>query len=194
MKKLPTALAGIILIAAGLQFSFAGGFLSNFSILCGFIFCDYFYIAGAGGLGTGTCISTIPAGPLDWTGKESSPWDTNLTPTGGQQTVKAFGVAFGAGALLDITSPATAVIPGGTPWYFLDGAQGSAFTITMPAAPVGGHIQRIVCESATVGALTIAANTGQTLKDAPTPAGCPATATGFAWVYNQTLATWFRFQ
>jgi hypothetical protein len=194
MKKLLTFVMSSVLIAAALQLANAAGLFGDFPILGGASYCNSTQNAGTGGLGTGTCVSTIPAGPLDWTGAETMPVDTNLKPIGGQQTVKALGVAFGQGALVDVTSPATAVIPAGTPWYFLDGAQGSAFTITMPAAPVGGHIQRIVCESATVGALTIAANTGQTLKDAPTPAGCPSTATGFAWVYNQTLATWFRFQ
>lgn len=140
------------------------------------------------------CVSTIPAGPADWTGKESLPVDTNAGTNANTapQTVKAFGVAFGAGALVVVTSPVTAAIPGGTPNYILSGAQGSAFTITMPATPVGGHVQRILCDAATVGVMTVAANTGQTLKNNPA-AACVA-GVGYSWVYNQTATTWYRLQ
>jgi len=144
------------------------------------------------------CTLTIPAGPADWTGLETIPTDTNNTPppsqqyAGGVQTVKAPASAFGAGLLSVITSPATATIPAHTPNYVLSGTQGSGFTITMPAAPAGGHIQRIICDAATVGTMTVAANTGQTLKNNPN-AACSAGVT-YVWVYNQTATTWYRIQ
>lgn len=171
------------------SFAFAQGFTTNLPSLGGASYCDSTV--------NNVCVSTIPAGPADWTGKENLPVDTyagtnsNTAP----QTVKTSAVSFGAGALVVITSPATATIPGGTPNYVLSGAQGSGFTITMPTSPVGGHIQRIICDAATVGTMTVAANTTvvtQVLKNNPS-AACTAGVT-YAWVYNQTLLTWYRIQ
>ncbi len=183
------ALSAVAIIACASLAAF-GQMWMPFPILGGSSFCASTV--------NNSCTLTIPAGPTDWTGKETIPTDTNNTPppsqqyAGGVQTVKAPAVAFGAGALVVVASPVTATIPGGTPYYVLSGAQGSAFTITMPATPVGGHVQRILCDASTVGALTVAANTGQTLKNNPNT-GCVA-GVGYSWVYNQTATTWYRFE
>lgn len=139
-----------------------------------------------------SCTSTIPAGPSDFSGNETLPMDTGLAQGQNPQTVKVRSEAFGQGALSKVTSPATATIPDNTPLYVLSGAQGSAFTITMPASPSGGDIQRIICDAATVGTMTVAANTGQTLRNNPNVA-CTA-GVGYSWVYNKTATTWYRLQ
>jgi hypothetical protein len=98
--------------------------------------------------------------------------------------------------MIDLTTVATTqTIPVNTPFYFLDGAQGSALTVTMPATAVEGQIQRVVCEAATVGTLTVAANTSvvtQVVKGNPA-AACVA-GVGYAWRYQASNLTWYRFQ
>lgn len=195
MKKFALASLAIIAMGIGLALANPGGLFGDFPILGGPSYCNSTQNAGAGGLGTGTCVSTIPAGPLDWTGAETMEVDTNLKPIGGQQSVKASPTAFGAGALfIQTTVGTTQTIPANTPYYILNGAQGSALTVTMPPAPNGGQIQRIICEASTVGTVTAAANTGQTMAPASSPAAACSAGVGYAWVYNQTAATWYRVQ
>ena len=64
----------------------------------------------------------------------------------------------------------------------------AAGAITMPSAPVDGQIVR--CSSTQiVTALTVSANAGQTIDNAPTA----FTAGGvFGYIYIQSVATWFR--
>src|SRR6185437_3784581 len=139
------------------------------------------------------CVQTVPAGPATFAGTEYAPFD--IGPLGGStagptQTAVVSIVQLGQGPMLDVTSPATATIPNNTPYYFLDGAQASAFTITMPAVAVEGQIQKVICEAATVGALTVAANSNQTLKGNPS-AACVAGVT-YAWRYQVSNTTWYR--
>ena len=81
-------------------------------------------------------------------------------------------------------------IANGVSWYFLDGAQGSAFTVTTPSAPVDGQILNVVCEAATVGTFTLTANTSQTVK-LPVAAACVA-GVGYQWRYLASNTTWYR--
>ncbi len=61
-------------------------------------------------------------------------------------------------------------------------------TVTMPATPLNGHVVRI-SSTQIVTALTVSANTGQTIKGAVTTLA----ANGFAsWVYRSTNTTWYR--
>lgn len=61
-------------------------------------------------------------------------------------------------------------------------------TIIMPASPTNGQVVRI-SSTQVVTALTVSANTGQTIKDAVTTIA----ANGFAsWVYRSTDTTWYR--
>lgn len=137
-----------------------------------------------------TC--TVPAGPVDFTGIETIPIDTNIASGGNPQSAKVKATALGQGLVSVVTSPASATVAANTPIYVLNGAQGSAFTITMPAAPNGGDIQRVICQAATVGALSVAANTGQTLLNNPSTT-CVA-GVGYAWLYHATNTTWYRIQ
>jgi len=61
-------------------------------------------------------------------------------------------------------------------------------TIIMPASPTNGQVVRI-SSTQVVTALTVSANTGQTIKGAVTTIA----ANGFAsWVYRSTNTTWYR--
>lgn len=210
MNKLRVAaLAAIVASIAIPVVSWAGGVWQNWpglgqSSYCAAIVGSSNVQAGTTGQGTGGssgigangvyCAQTVPAGPATFSGNEFVPADIGpLGVTSGQPTnsVLLSVEQLGNGPMLDVTAPATATIAINTPWYFLDGAQGSAFTITMPAAPYEGYIQRIVCESATVGALTVAANTNQTLKGNP-GAACVA-GTTYSWRYQASNTTWYRF-
>lgn len=156
-------------------------------------------LSGITGQGQGTtgaiCGQTVPAGPPVFAGTEYFPVDIGPlganVQAGGASTVVVTLLQLGVGPMIDLTTVATTqTIPNATPYYFLDGTQASAFTVTMPSSPLEGQLQRVVCESATVGALTIAANTGQTVKNSPGTA-CVA-GTAYVYRYQASSLTWFK--
>jgi hypothetical protein len=63
-------------------------------------------------------------------------------------------------------------------------------TVTMPASPLDGQ-QAQVASSQAITALTVAANTGQTIKGAPTTVAANG---AFAFVYRAANTTWYRVQ
>lgn len=197
-------LAGSALLAAP-SIAFAGGSFQTLPGIGAPSFCAS-TVTGTGSLGgttgqgqgtTGSiCAQTVPAGPATFTGTEITnmdlyaPGTSNGNPV---QTASANIQQLGQGAFLDVASPATATIPAGVVFYSLDGAQASAFTITMPVAVVDGQFQEVICTAATVGALTVAANTSvvtQVVKNNPGTA-CVA-GTVYKWRYNAANLTWFR--
>lgn len=195
MLKRYLAVAGFaVTIAAILAIpaSKAAGYWDNWPQVGQSSFCATYATTSAGQ----TCVLSIPAGPSVFTGFEYFPADVNQAGTAGSQSGGAQSATIniqqlGQGPMVDITSPASATIPAQMPWYFLDGAQASAFTITMPAVAIEGQIQHVVCEAATVGALTVAANSNQTLKGNPS-AACVA-GTTYNWRYQSSNSTWYRF-
>lgn len=200
MKLIRNGLLAGAVVVAGILTAHAAGLWSNFPQIGGSSFCTSYNsnspsVGGVTGqTGVGTCVQTVPAGPPTFAGTEYAPFD--IGPLGGSSnvvpnTAVVSIVQLGQGQYLDVTSPTTATIPNNTPFYLIDGTQGSAYTITMPAAPVEGQIQRVTCETATVGALTVAANTGQSLKNNPSTA-CVA-GTSYAWRWMATNTTWYRF-
>jgi hypothetical protein len=64
----------------------------------------------------------------------------------------------------------------------------AAGTIILPAAPIDGHIVRIL-SSQTISALSVAANSGQSISGSPTMIG-PTTA--FSMIYDLASTTWYR--
>jgi hypothetical protein len=145
-------------------------------------------------INNGVCTNTVPAGPAI-TGLETVPADTNATSGSIPQTGKMRATAFGVGArFIQTTVGTTQTIPNNTPLYILNGSQGSALTVTMPSAPNSGDIQRIVCAAATVGTVTAAANTGQTMLPASSPAAACVAGVGYAWQYQSDTLTWYRVQ
>jgi hypothetical protein len=202
MKLSRLAVAAILAVGGISTVAWAAGTWSTLPIVGGSSFCAgnvgaSSAVGGITGQGAGSTVCdgpTVPAGPTTSTGLELIPADTQIANGGQPQTVVLPSSIFALGARSDVTSPATATIPANTPYYFLDGAQAGAFTITMPptSSVVDGYIQRIFCTSATVGVLTVAANTSQTLKNNPN-AACTA-GVGYAWIFNAANATWFRYQ
>lgn len=195
------ALAALVCGAVG---AIAGGSFSTLPQIGGASYCAT-TLTGAGALsgitGTGQstvgsiCAQTVPAGPTTFAGTEYFPVDIyglgSSVQSGGPQTAVVSLLQLGVGPMIDLTTVGTAqTIPNATPNYFLDGAQGSALTVTMPSAPVEGQIQSVVCEAATVGVLTVAANSGQTLKVNPN-AACVA-GVGYRWRYQASNTTWYR--
>ena len=203
-SRLLGVVAGLA-IAALSTYAYAAGMFSTLPLVGGAAYCTGTVtgtgnLGGITGQGQGTlgsiCGLTEPAGPSTFTGTETAPFDLLAPGTQSQGPVTSALVnvtQLDQGPMIDLTTVGTSqTIPNQTPWYFLDGAQASALTVTMPANPVEGEFQHVVCEAATVGVLTVAANTGQTLKGNPN-AACVAN-TGYAWRYQASNATWYRIQ
>jgi hypothetical protein len=188
------AVAAVVALFASAGLVNAAGLWDNFVQIGQSSFCATYATTAAGQ----ACVQFVPAGPATFSGNEYSAYDLNQQGTtgvtaGGAQTASVGIVQLGQGPMIDLTTVGTAqTIPNNTPFYFLDGAQGSALTVTMPAVAIEGQIQRVVCEAATVGVLTVAANTNQTLKGNPN-AACTA-GVGYAWRYQASNTTWYRFQ
>lgn len=67
-------------------------------------------------------------------------------------------------------------------------------TITMPAAPFDGQEVRIN-STATITALTVSPNAGQTVKNAPTTLTINTSGPqGYCFIYHLASTTWFRLQ
>lgn len=83
-------------------------------------------------------------------------------------------------------------IPNGCSTLYLNPAGTlAAGTITMPAAPIDKQVVE-VGSSQIITALTVSANAGQTLLDAPTTIG--TVGSGFAYIYNLATTTWLRLR
>ncbi len=148
--------------------------------------------------GGAVCNSTAPAGPALFSGTETFPTDlfgaaapsaqTNTAPS----VVNMPLVTLGQGPYTINNAPGTAIaIANNTPWYITQGGQGSAWTITMPTAPIEGQIQHVVCGATTAGTLTIAAAAGQTLVG--NPAAVCTVGNGYSFRYVASSTTWYRF-
>ena len=169
--------------------AYAAGLWWGLPILGGPTYCVSF----TGAAGT-TCASTAPAGPTFFTGSEAVPADILNNTDRGPSSVYLSVTQLGNGPVYNQNPVGTTqTIPNMTPFYLIAGAQGSAFTVTMPATPIEGQIQRIICTGAgTVGAMTVVANTGQTISNA-VAAAC-TTGSGFAWRYVVASSEWLRYQ
>lgn len=67
-------------------------------------------------------------------------------------------------------------------------------TITMPAAPINGQVVNIN-STQTITALTVAANAGQSIKNAPTTLVISTTGSqGYSYIYRTANTTWYRLQ
>ena len=211
--KLKLSLLGAAAFAALLACApapaYAGGWWSDWVGIglpsyCASIVTGTGNLSGTTGTGQGTigsiCAQTVPAGPTTFAGTEYLPLDIYAlganVQSGGPSSAVVTIVQLGQGPMVDQTTVGTTqTIPANTPWFFLDGSQGSALTVTMPANAVEGQIQHVVCEAATVGTLTVAANTSvvtQVLKGNPNTA-CVA-GVGYAWRYQASNLTWYRYQ
>src|SRR6185437_7305425 len=149
-------LAGAAALVALPLAAYAGGSWQTLPVIGGASYCAS-TVTGAGNLVGGNgqaqsgsiCGQTVPAGPATFTGSEVVPMDLNAPGTTSGAPVNSALVniqQLGQGALLDVTTVnTTQTIPAGVTFYALDGAQGSALTVTMPAVAIDGQIQKVIC-------------------------------------------------
>lgn len=142
---------------------------------------------GAAAVGTNGvyCAQTTPAGPTTFAGTEYLPLDIGpLGVVSGNpvQSAVANISQLGQGnVVVSTASTATLTIPAGTGFFVLDTGTAGTVAITMPASAIEGQIAHIDCKAAVGTALSVAANTGQTIVG-NTPSTCTA-GQGFAWRY-----------
>lgn len=215
MLKRYLAVAGIAVAIS--TAAYAAGNYSTYPIIGQPAFCDS-VVSGAGGFnvpqgnvggggatgqGQATsgslCAQTIPAGPPAFTGNEVVPMDT--LPGGGTnpQTVTAGINQLGQGAIFDsVAATAGVTIPNNSQFFVLDTGTATTVAVTMPLAAVEGQIQHVLCGVAVSAALSVVANTNQTIKG-NTTATCLAGA-AFAWRFSAVAnglivaGSWVRIQ
>lgn len=205
------AIAAVVALLATSGLAYAAGLWSTLPIVGGASYCAS-YVTGTGNLGgitgqgQGTigqiCGQTVPAGPATFTGTETVPMDLLApgTQSAGPTTSALANITqLGQGPLVDSTSSsATLTIPNNTPWFVLDTGTAATVAVTFPSSPVEGQIQHLMCGAAVGTALSVAANTGQTVKGAA-PTTCTA-GQGFAWRFVAQAQgvlvanSWVRFQ
>jgi hypothetical protein len=96
-----------------------------------------------------------------------------------QTPATGFSITIGAGVRTLVLDPAGTLATG---------------TITMPASPVDGQEIRI-SSSQNITALTVSANAGQSIKNAPTAFTVSTTGQqGYAFIYRASNTTWYRLQ
>lgn len=157
---------------------------------------------GAAGVGSNGvyCAQTVPAGPAVFTGAEYLPADIGPLGgvTGSSPSSAAVGILqLGQGPLIDNNvAGAAQTIPNGTSFFVLDTNTPTTVAVTFPAVAVEGQEVHLLCGIAISVALSVVANTGQTVKGAA-PSTCTA-GQGFAWRYVASAtgalssATWIR--
>jgi len=212
-----SALAAALLIGGASSLAWAAGMWSTLPIIGGAAYCASSIGVGptAGGItgqgagvagagvttGTTICGQTVPAGPPTFAGTEVAPFDLfapgTATIAGGPATALVGIGALGNGAVVDNNiAGAAQTIPNNTSWFVLDTNTPTTVAVTFPAVATEGFIQHLVCGIAISVALSVVANTGQTVKN-----GSAATCTagqGFAWRFvagaNGALVanTWLR--
>ncbi|SDD95050.1 hypothetical protein SAMN05216337_1017134 [Bradyrhizobium brasilense] len=88
----------------------------------------------------------------------------------------------------------TITVPNATSFLYLTPAGTLATgTLTMEAAPVSDGQKFCLLDTQTQTAITIAANTGQSLGGLANPTALVA-GTTYCWFYNAQTATWYRIQ
>lgn len=189
-RKLFAALGLLALVATPV---FAAGLWPDLPIVGGASYC-----AGTStGVSGQVCTVTVPAGPSALTGNEFVPADTALVQGQPPQTVKipVETLASGAYTVVVATAGTTVTIPSNVTNYVLNPAGTLAtLTVVLPATPNDGQLVRL-SSSQTVTALTLNANAGQTVSNAPSALTISTTAAyGYAFVYQASSKKWFRTQ
>lgn len=214
MKASLKGLLAVGVLAASTAAVFAAGSYSTLPLIGGSSYCASTVtgtgnLSGATGQGQGTigaiCGQTVPAGPAAFGGAENVAMDLyapGVTPAalGGQPATALVNInQLGQGVVVDSAAAgATLTIPANAQFFVLDTGTAATVAVTMPAVAVEGQIQHLVCGVAVGTALSVAANTGQTIKG-NTAATCTA-GQAFAWRYvaaaNGLLVanTWLRIQ
>lgn len=214
-----TRLAGLLAVAltVGSGAANAAGNYSTYPIIGYPAFCDSI-VTGSGGFtvpqgntggggvtgqgqasSTAVCAQTIPAGPPTFSGLELLPLDTGLPGGASPQSATVNVNQLGQGVVVDsVASGAALTIPANSQFFVLDTGTAATVAVTMPAVAEEGQIQHLLCAAAVGTALSVVANTGQTIKGA-SPTTCTA-GQGFAWRFvasaNGIIVanSWLRIQ
>jgi hypothetical protein len=218
LKRSRIALAaGVLLTAAVSVTAYAAGLWSTLPIIGGASYCastvtgvtlpasqgPYGVVPGSTqGTGVSSCAQTVPGGPATFAGTEMVPLDllTPGTSSAGPATTALVNInQLGQGTVFDSTSASASItIPANSQFFVLDTGTAATVAVTMPAAAIEGQIQHLLCGVAVGTALSVAANTGQTIKG-NTTATCAAGA-AFAWRFSAVANglivanSWVRIQ
>jgi hypothetical protein len=199
------ALAAALLSGVAVPFAWGAGLFSTLPTIGGPAFCGSTNVSGntqttvtgqGGGqapagtvTGTVICGQTVPAGPVTFAGTEYAPFDLSAqgaaggTPT---QTAAVTALQLGQGPIIDNNvAGAAQTIPPNTGYFVLDTNTPATVAITLPANAIEGQIVHLVCGIAIGTALSVVANTGQTIKGQPT--GTCAAGAGFAWRFSAVV-------
>lgn len=194
MKFRRLALAGAVVTAIGIVAAQAAGLWPLLPLIGG----------ASSTLTQGGTTFSVPAGPATLTGLETVPIDTNVAGGAGPATALATPCHLGMAVTKTVVAVAAGsdtmtnnvcvelLVPAGTI---------ASFTVTMPPAPLDGQIYRIT-STQTVTALTVSANTGQSMAGTTPTALTPSatSSTGYAWVFKaaaqggQAANSWYRIQ
>jgi hypothetical protein len=154
-------------------------------------------VAGAGvTTGTVICGQTIPAGPTTFSGTEVLAADIYTPGTaqiaGGPATAAVQMLALGQGPIVVNTTAGAQTIPNNTSLY-VENVANTSTTLTLPAAPVGGQIQRVALATAQTTSILFAASAGQSCVPAcPFTSAVVAAGSGDAWQWNASNSTWYK--
>ena len=193
MKRVIIAALGLVACSV---IAIGAGVFNGYPIVGGAATCVNFNTNPLTGAVLTTCNGpSVPAGPTGITGNELVPADTNLAQGINPATVRIGTTLLASGSQYRAvpTAGASFTIPDNvTNYVMIPAGTLATLTLTMPPNPVFGQVQRIT-SSATITALTLTANAGQTISNAPTAITVSTTAPyGYAFVYLGT--TWYRLQ
>lgn len=197
-NRFKLTIASLALAACvAIPIAYAAGLWPTFPIVAGSSFCSGSSTAGVPGTAS-TCNVTTPAGPTGVTGNEVVPADTLLSQGRSPQTVTIPTPLLASGAVYRTAFAAggSFTVPNGVTNLILNNSGTIATgTVVMPSSPSHGQLLRIT-SVATVTALTLSGNTGQTISNAPTAITISTTgAYGYMFVYfsaTATTGTWYR--
>lgn len=213
LKRYRGAAVGLCALLITGSLAWAAGSFSTLPLIGGASYCAS-TVSGTGSLGgitgqgqgtTGAiCAQTVPAGPATFAGTEYVPMDIgpigSTSSTGASPQTAIVNInQLGQGTVVDSVSASAAItIPANSQFFVLDTGTAATVAVTMPAGAVEGQIQHLVCGIAIATALSVAGNTGQTIKG-NTAATCTA-GQGFAWRFSAVASglivanSWLRIQ
>lgn len=191
-------LAALGLLAVLTTAAIGAGMFQGYPLVGGAATCVSFNTNPVTGAVLTTCNGqAVPAGPTGITGSERVPADTNLAQGINPATVLITTPMLASGGYFRIVPTAgnSYTIPNNVTNYVMVPAGTLAtLTLTMPATPQDGQIVRIT-SSKTITALTLSANAGQTILNAPTAITLSTTGSyNVALIYVTADATWYRVQ
>lgn len=191
-------LAALGLLAVLTTAAIGAGMFQSYPLVGGAATCVNFATNPTTGAVLTTCNGpAVPAGPTGITGSERIPADTGLAQGINPATVTITTpmLASGGYTLVAPSAAASVTIPNNVTNYVIHSSGTlSSLTVTMPAVPQDGQIVRISSDK-TITSLTLSANAGQSITNAPTALTISTTAAyGYEYIYRTSDTTWYRLQ